>query len=80
MVSAINTSLIGLDNASRKIAESSEKISKFGTDIEGGDQVDLSEEAVNLISAEVEYKANLKAIEAQNELTEELLNSFDEKV
>lgn len=41
--------------------------------------VDLAEEAVNLKLAEYAYKANLKVIETTSELTDELLEGFNEK-
>jgi flagellar basal-body rod protein FlgC len=46
----------------------------------GAPNVNLAEEAVNLKLAEVAYKANIATIQVANELSEELLNSFDEEV
>jgi len=45
----------------------------------GVPNVDLAEEAVNLNLAEIQYKANIKTIEAASELSEELLRLFDDE-
>lgn len=45
----------------------------------GMPNVDLAEEAVNMMLAETAYKASLKTIDAQSELDEELLNILDER-
>lgn len=42
--------------------------------------VDLAEEAVNLNLAKYSFQANLKIIETADELTQELLNTFDDRV
>ena len=41
--------------------------------------VDLAEEAVNLKLAEISYKANLAVLKTAGELSDELLNTFDER-
>lgn len=46
----------------------------------GAPNVNLAEEAINLKLAEVAYKANLATIQVASELSEELLNTFDEEV
>ncbi len=46
----------------------------------GVPNVDMAEEAVNLKLAELSYKANLKTIETEKEMSEELFRIFDEKV
>lgn len=46
----------------------------------GVPNTDLAEEAVNLKTAEIAYKANLKTLETADELNKELLSMFDKKV
>lgn len=41
--------------------------------------VDLAEEAVNLKIAEIAYKANIATIKAAEDMSDELLSTFDEK-
>lgn len=45
----------------------------------GTPNVDLAEEAVNLSLAEITYKANISTLKTADELTEELLNIFDDE-
>ncbi len=45
----------------------------------GVPNVNLAEEAVNLIVAELSYKANIQTIKVAEELSDELLSIFDEK-
>lgn len=45
----------------------------------GMPNVDLAEEAVNIMMAETAYKASLKTIDAQSRLDKELLNILDER-
>ena len=45
----------------------------------GTPNIDLAEEAVNINLAEIQYKANLKTIEAASELAEELDRIFDDE-
>lgn len=74
MVSAITTSLAGLQAASQKVADSATRIAQ------GGDAVDFVTEAVNLKLAETEFKANLKTLETERELSDELGRLFDKRV
>lgn len=46
----------------------------------GAPNVDLTEEAVNLKIAEITYKANASVIRTASEMSDELLNMFDERV
>lgn len=46
----------------------------------GAPNVDLAEEAVNLKIAELTYKANVSVIRTASEMSDELLNMFDERV
>lgn len=41
--------------------------------------VDLAEEAVNMTLAETAYKANIAVIKTAQEMTDEMLKTFDEK-
>lgn len=78
MISAINNALSGLTTATKQVEESASRIANStNPDI---DSVNLSEEAVNLITAETAYKANLATIKTVNELNDELLRLFDETV
>lgn len=82
-ISAIGHAIKGLADSSRRIEKSAENIASFGTQTpqtQPQDEVNLSEEAVNLSLAETSYKANLAVIQTVNELTDELLDSFDKKV
>lgn len=45
----------------------------------GVPNVDLAEEAVNINIAEIQYKANLKTIQAASDLTKELFRVLDDK-
>ena len=46
----------------------------------GAPNVDLAEEIVNLKLAETTYKANVKTLQVASELSDELLNIFDDRV
>lgn len=46
----------------------------------GVPNVDLAEEAVNLKIAEITYKANASVIKTASEMSDALLNTFDERV
>lgn len=46
----------------------------------GVPNVDLAEEAVNLKIAEITYKANISVMKTAGEMSDELLNMFDERV
>jgi flagellar basal-body rod protein FlgC len=45
----------------------------------GVPNVDLAEESVNLILAKLQYKANIEVIQTASELSDELLNAFDDE-
>lgn len=83
MVSAIDNALTGLTNATQKVVKASNNIANVTTEgytTESGDQVDLSEEAVNLLIGKTAYKANVKVLETAQELDDELLKILDKKV
>lgn len=46
----------------------------------GVPNVDLAEEAVNLKLAEISYKANISVLKTASAMSDELLNTFDERV
>lgn len=46
----------------------------------GAPTVDLAEEAVNLKIAELSYKANISVLKTASEMSDELLDSFDERI
>ena len=50
-----------------------------GDAVIAGSDVNLVEEAVNLKTAELAYKANIKVLGVAQDLTDELLESFDRK-
>lgn len=78
MISTINSALSGLQAASKQVDASANKIANATNP--NVDTVDLSEEAVNLITAEASYKANIATIKTANELSEELLRVLDKTV
>lgn len=62
--------LQGLDRAQTSFDQAAARISQAGMPANGssGDTVDLAQEMVNLMVAKDEYLANLKALEAGNDL------------
>lgn len=79
MIGAITTAITGLTAASKKAEEAAVNIATATTP-ENIDRVDLSEEAVNLKIAETTYKANVATIKAAEEMNDELMRLFDERV
>ena len=79
MLDAISTGLSGLQSAVKKVDTAATRIANVTTPpAEGQDPVELSEEAVNLIVAELEFKANAATITTASELSEELLDILDD--
>ena len=78
MIDAIGIALSGLQNATQKVNNASENIANLTTPRDEGVIINLSEEAVNLILAETEFKANLATIRTAEELSDELLDIFDD--
>ena len=74
MISAINNALQGLQTASKQVEQSSANIAK------GPSTENLIEDIVDIKVAEVSYKANLKTLQVADDLTEELLKTFDKTV
>lgn len=69
------SALQGLDSAESKLNQAAVRISQAsaaaGT---SGDSVDLATEIVNLAVAKEEYQANLKALQAGNDLTQHTID------
>ena len=74
MISAINTALSGLLGASKQVDSSAARIAN------GSSTENLIEDIVDIKVAETSYRANLKVIQVADDLTKELLNSFDKTV
>ena len=68
--------LQGLNNAETKLDQAAVRISQAGNPQTGssGDTVDLAQEIVNLAIAKEEYQANLKALQAGNEMTQHTID------
>ena len=73
----ITNALSGLNKATTQINKSANNIATAGTTNDGAN---LPRDIVDIKIASVEYKANLIVIETANELTEQLLKTFDEEV
>lgn len=74
MINAISSALSGLTAASKQIEESAASIASSPS------QGRIIEDIIDIKVAETSYKANLKTLQVANELTEELLRTFDKKV
>lgn len=70
------TALQGLDRAQSQFDQAAAKISQAGNPNTGssGDTVDLAQEMVNLTVAKDEYLANLKALQAGNDLAKHTID------
>ena len=70
------TALEGLNRAQAKVDQAGVRISQAGIAPNGssGDTVDLAQEIVNLTLGKDEYLANLKALEAGNDLTKHTID------
>ena len=79
MVNGIDAALNGLNLATQRANQASSNIANATTP--GiGENVSLPEEAVNLITAEIAFKANAATLRVNQELSDELLRIFDEEV
>lgn len=78
MINAITSALSGLTSASKQVDQSAQRIAENGTN--GAPQSDLIEDVVDIKVAETSYKANLAVLKVANELSDELLESFDQTV
>ncbi len=79
MIGAISNALQGLMTSSQSADKAAERIAN-ATNHDYGDTVELSEEAVRLKTAEIGYKANLASIKTAQNMSDELMRLFDEKV
>ena len=78
MIDAIGIGLSGLQNATQKVEKAATNIANVTTPRDDGVTIDLSKEAVNLLLAETEFKANLATMKTADELSDELLDIFDD--
>lgn len=74
MISAINNALQGLQNATKQVEQGAARIAQQPS----SDQ--LIEDVVDIKIAQTSYEANLKTIQIADDLTKELLRTFDETV
>ena len=74
MINAISSALSGLTTATKQVEKSAESIANPTS------QERLIEDIVDIKVAETSYKANLKTLKVADDLTRELLNSFDREV
>jgi len=77
MINALSTALSGLLSATQKVDNSAARIASIG---DGRGQDTLTEDIVDLKVGDIAYKANVAVIETVDELSDELLNLFDEEV
>ena len=79
MIDAVSSSLSGLNNASRRLETSAQRIAsassvtKASPSAQGG-EVNLTEEVVNSKLAEVNYSANAKMIRAELDNEKKILD------
>lgn len=74
MISAITNALQGLQTATKQVDQSAARIANPSS------QDTLIEDIVDIKVAETAYKANLQTIKVADELTQELLRTFDKTV
>lgn len=74
MINSIGIALQGLSQATQKIVESANNIAN------PQEGAEIAEDLVNIKVAEVTYKANLFTLKTSEEMSDELLHIFDEKV
>ena len=78
MIESLGIGLSGLQKATQRVETAATNIANLTTPREDGVIIDLSEEAVSLLLAETEFKANLATIRTADELSDELLDIFDD--
>jgi flagellar basal body rod protein FlgC len=68
--------LQGLNSAEVKVDQAATRIAQAGNPVNGssGDTVDLAAEIVNLAAAKIDYQANLKALQAGDEMAKHTLD------
>lgn len=74
MINTITSALSGLNTATKQVEQSAQNIA------EGSSSTGLIEDVVDIKVAQASFEANLVVLETADELTQELLNSFDETV
>jgi flagellar hook-associated protein FlgK len=79
MIGAISNALQGLMTASQSANKAAERIANVSS--EGyTDTIELTEEAINLKIAESSFKANIATIRTIDDMSQELMRIFDERV
>ncbi len=74
MIDAITSALSGLNNASQRVE-------RGAANIASGENADrIIEDIVDIKQAEISYKANIEVLKVTQDLTKELIESFDRKV
>jgi len=74
MIDAINSALSGLQSASKQVDQSAQNIA------EGSPGGRVIEDIVDIKVAETAFKANVATLKTAQDLSEELLRIFDERV
>jgi flagellar basal body rod protein FlgC len=74
MIDAITSALSGLQNASARVEKGAANIAS------GGSPDRVIEDIVDIKQAEVSYKANIQTMKVAQDLTRELIDSFDREV
>lgn len=77
MIDGVSQALTGLQAATKKLADASERIAGATTE---GSTVDLAAEAVNVMVAKAAFKANIAMLETSREISEEITRLFDKRV
>lgn len=75
MINAITSALTGLNNATRQVEQSAQSIAEGSSS-----STQAIEDIIDIKVAQTSYEANLSVIKTTNDMTQELLNSFDETV
>jgi flagellar hook protein FlgE len=72
---AISSALSGLNAAESKLDQTARRLSQIGAvDNVPTDTVDLASEMVNLMTAKLQFQANLKSLEAGNEMAKHTID------
>lgn len=80
MIGAIGIAISGMTAAAKKVEESAVNIAQGNIPVAGdiiNDTVDFSEEAIKLMMAEAEYKANAAVIRTASDMQDDLLDSIN---
>jgi flagellar hook protein FlgE len=72
---AISSALSGLNAAESKLDQTARRLSQIGAlDNVPTDSVDLASEMVNLMTAKLQFQANLKSLEAGTEMAKHTID------